>query len=203
MLTNTLKSRIALEVATGMSYIHKNGMIHSDLRIENIMLNSVLEAKIIGLGLDRIAIFIRKGASSDEVSHFKNSLMKDISTFAYMSPELQKEQNYDFKTDVYSFGVVLHVLFTGKLPKLSLKDKVGGKKAELPNSSESISQFCLDLIDKCLSFDPSKRPTFDEILDNMKKNSYALADDVDAELIARRQRALNRFETLHFSFTSP
>lgn len=197
MLTNTLKSRIALEVACGMSHIHKVGMIHRDLRIENIMLNSVLEAKIIGLGLDRIAMLIKKGASRDEDSHFKNSLMKDISTFAYMSPELQKDQNYDAKTDVYSFGVVLHVLFTGKLPKLSLKDKVGGKKAELPDPSESISTFCLGLIEKCLSFDPSKRPSFDEILYDMQKNSYSLANEVDADSIARRHRALNRFESLN------
>ncbi|KAK8887789.1 hypothetical protein M9Y10_038846 [Tritrichomonas musculus] len=202
LLTNTMKTKVALEICSGMSHIHRIGLIHSDLRVENIMLNSIMEGKIIGLGLDRIAMFIRKGVSHDEDSHFKSSLMKDISTFAYMSPELQKELEYDNRTDVYSFGVVLHVIFTGKLPKLSLKDKVSGKKVDLPEPSDGISPFCIQLIDKCMEFDPSKRPTFDEILDELQKNSYSLAIDVDADLISRRHRALNRYESLYFGTSS-
>lgn len=91
MLTNTMKTEIALEVAFGMSHLHKLGMIHRDLRIDNIMLNSGFEAKIIGL--------IHHGIAE--------MLTRDIGTLTYMSLEMQNEDTYDNKTDVYSNGVII------------------------------------------------------------------------------------------------
>lgn len=189
IINNTLKVRIVVEIAHAMNYLHKNGIIHRDLKIENIMLNSVFEVKIVDFGLIRIhEIF------NDEYSFLNESMSYNVGTLAYMSPEMLNEQEYDYKTDVYSFGVVLFFIFYGKLPKQSLKDKTNGKEIVFPSESNNISQFCIDLIKKCLAFNPSKRPTFKEILTDIRKHNYELASHIDQSVLYMRDHQLELFK---------
>lgn len=51
LLDNTLKVRIAVEVAHALNFIHKNNMIHRDVKVENNMLNSDFDAKVVDFGL--------------------------------------------------------------------------------------------------------------------------------------------------------
>ena len=181
MLNNTLKVRVALEVAFGMSYIHSKGMMHRDLKIENIMLNYAFEAKIIDFDL---VGFIKK--KEDE-----ESATKGVGTFAYMSPEMANEEDYDNKTDVYSYGIVLFVVFAGHLPKQNLKDKMtNSKPIRFPHSSPSISKYCIELIKKCTEFESSKRPSFNEIIMDMKNHSFGLAEQIDDKIIYQRYENL-------------
>lgn len=182
MMTNTLKVRIAVEVAIGMSHIHSLGMMHRDLKIENIMLNSVFDSKIIDFGLVRV----------EDINGSVNSMTKGVGTLAYMSPEMLNEEEYDNKTDVYSYGIVLFALFVGRLPKQTMKDKLNKVPIKLPKASPKISKFCIELITKCTSFERKKRPTFDEIIEEMSSHSFELASDVDQKVILRRYRELNR-----------
>lgn len=122
-IKNTLKVRIVIEVAHAMKYIHKNGMIHRDLKVENIMLNAVLNCKVVDFGLVRIL-----ECFNENYSFVHDSMTKGIGTFAYISPEMLNKENYDCKTDVYSFGILLFYIFVGKLPKQNLKDKLNGKQ---------------------------------------------------------------------------
>ncbi|KAK8887744.1 hypothetical protein M9Y10_038798 [Tritrichomonas musculus] len=105
MLTSTLKAKVAVEVAFAMLHLHTLGMMHRDLKIESIMMNSVSEAKVIDFDLVHV--------NEQFASSFNDTLAKGVGTLAYMSPEMQNEDEYDNKTDVYSYGVVLYVLFTG------------------------------------------------------------------------------------------
>ena len=182
ILNNTLKARIAVEVAFGMSYIHHCGMMHRDLKIENVMLNSIFEAQIIDFGL----VKVKDNLDSNE------SLTKGIGTLSYMSPEMTNEEEYYQKTDVYSYGVFLFVLFSGKLPKQSLKDKLNSKPLKFPQPSISMSSYCIQLIEKCMSYEPSKRPSFDEIIDDLKNHSFELASEIDAKTVFRRYLMLNQ-----------
>ncbi|KAK8836115.1 hypothetical protein M9Y10_040072 [Tritrichomonas musculus] len=83
-----------------MLHIHENGMIHRDLKFENVML--------IDFGLAH-------------VDAMKDTMPKGVGAFAYMSPEMANEDDYNNKTDVYSF--LLLVLFTRRFQKLSMKEK--------------------------------------------------------------------------------
>lgn len=124
------------------------------------------------------------------------SLIKGIGTFAYMSPEMSNEEDYDIKTDVYSFGVLQFILFTRKFPKQSLKDKLNNVEIQFPRPSPSISKFCIELIQKCMEFEPFKRPSFDKIIEALYENSFKVADEIDTYLVIRRYRALNRFNEI-------
>lgn len=104
------------------------------------------------------------------------------------------EEDYDYKTDVYSFGIVLYSIFLSDVPKQSLKDKLAEKLIDLPEPSMMISKCCLDLIKMCLVSDHSERPSFDEIIDLVRKNSYQLAPYVDIEIVYKRDNELKAYE---------
>lgn len=182
-LNNTLKTKIVIEIVHAMNYIHKHGMIHRNLTIDNIRLNKDFEAKIIGFNLIKIYEFI------PEIMVYPDETMtKKVGSLGYMSPEMLNEEEYDYKTDVYSFGVVLNMIFVGSLPM-----KIDGEKAKLPNPSSSISQCCIDIISNCLMHEPSKRPSFEEILQKIRENSYSLASDVDNKIVSQRDQELQHF----------
>lgn len=113
-----------------MKFIHNKGLIHCDLKVENIILNSVYECKVVDFGLVRIHEFL-----DSEYSFVQDSLTRGIGTFTYMSPEILNNEDYDYKTDVYSFGILLFYIFVGNLPKQNLKDKTNGKPIEIPSPS--------------------------------------------------------------------
>ena len=114
-----------------------------------------------------------------------------------MSPEMLNEEDYDSKTDVYSFGVVLHAIFIGHIPKQSMRDKTAGKAIVVTEpESGNVSQFCTDLIKRCLSPDPKSRPSFEEILLEIRKNEFNLAPDVDTSIIAPIDRQLEEIDMM-------
>lgn len=131
--------KIAVEIAFGISHLHKQGIIHRNLNVHNIMLNRFLKAKIINFG--QVHCY-------ESISNESNiSMTKNIGDFIFMSPEMQNDDDeYDIKTDVYSYGVIIYNLFTGKLPKFP---------PSFPLLSQSISICCIE---------PSERPSFNEIL---------------------------------------
>lgn len=182
IMNNTLKMKIAIEVAFGMLRVHNVGMIHRDLKIENIMLNYIFEAKIIDFDL----VHVR-----DEDQ--ENSLTKGIGTLEYMSPEMLNKKNYDNKTDIYSYGVVLFTLFTGKLPKQSMTDKMNKKPIEFPHRS-SLTPEGVELISKCTSFEASDRPSFSEIIKFIEEKSFKLLKEIDYDIIKSRFQSLNCIE---------
>lgn len=184
ILSNTMKVKICVEVASGMSCIHKRGIIHRNLNTENIMMNKLFEAKVINFGFAHL--------SETYLIETNTSLTKNIGDFVFMSPEMQGDDDYDNKTDVFSFGVVLYNIFTGQVPNITMKDRINKIPPAFPSSSPMISECCIELIKKCMSYDVKERPTFDEILDFMKDNLFKLADEVDIELISQRYKELNQ-----------
>ena len=184
LMNNTLKTKIAVEIAFGMEHIHQLGMIHRDLKIENIMLNYIFEAKIIDFDLVHVT----------DIEGVKNTLTKGIGTLDYMSPEMLNNEEYTNKTDVYSYGIVLFAIFTGNVPKQNLTDKMTKKRIPLPRPSSSISSLCISIIEKCTRFEPEERPSFTEIIECMHIGSFALAKEVDSRTINNRYSELKRIQ---------
>ncbi|KAK8849859.1 hypothetical protein M9Y10_018445 [Tritrichomonas musculus] len=123
-----------------------------------------------------------------------NTDFLDKNTFGQISEKIEGE-DYRNKTDVYSFGVILYRIFYGSLPKQSLKDKTNGVKIAINNPTPPVSDFCADLIKKCLESSPSKRPSFSKILQLVREKSFMLATDVDPSLIKKRDEELEKFES--------
>jgi non-specific serine/threonine protein kinase len=96
---------LAIQMCTGLSAAHEKGVVHRDIKSENILVSNKGEVKITDFGLAKL-----KGASK------LTKAGSTLGTAAYMSPEQAQGEDVDARSDVFSAGVVLYELLTGKLP---------------------------------------------------------------------------------------
>jgi len=95
---------VALEIALGLSAIHDVGIIHRDLKTQNILIDS--------RGLVRLLDF---GIAKEGGSQLTATGMI-VGTPEYMSPEQARGERIDLRSDIYAFGIVAFELFTGRVP---------------------------------------------------------------------------------------
>ena len=99
----TLVRAWARQVLAGLSYMHAQGVVHRDVKMENLLLVKG-QVVITDYGLAR------------ELAPADNRLTSYIGTPAFMAPELFQDEGYDNKVDVYAFGMVLLELITAEMP---------------------------------------------------------------------------------------
>ena len=96
---------IGMQVAEGLAILHEHGMIHRNIKPENIMIRKDGVVQVMDFGL------IRRGGLSPEAREGSA-----IGTAAYMSPELIQGHASDQRTDIFSLGVVLYEMLSGHPP---------------------------------------------------------------------------------------
>jgi eukaryotic-like serine/threonine-protein kinase len=97
---------IAVEIARGLAFAHEQGLVHRDVKPQNVLLNGDGRAKVTDFGIAR----------SLDVEHSVTQTGTVLGTSNYIAPEQASGQPVDAHTDVYSLGVVLYELLTGELP---------------------------------------------------------------------------------------
>ncbi|TVU49679.1 hypothetical protein EJB05_01005, partial [Eragrostis curvula] len=114
-LTWHQRLNIALDAAQGLEYLHKScqpPLVHRDVKTQNILLSSSLQAKIADFGLIK--------AFAD---NFRTHVTTHpAGTLGYLDPEYYNTSKLSEKSDVYSFGVVLLELITGQPPAVPTND---------------------------------------------------------------------------------
>jgi eukaryotic-like serine/threonine-protein kinase len=96
---------LAAQIAEGISWAHKFGIIHRDIKPANILITKDGVAKILDFGLAKLSgqtMMTKMGST--------------MGTVAYMSPEQARGEDVDHRTDIWSFGVVMYEMLTGKPP---------------------------------------------------------------------------------------
>jgi serine/threonine protein kinase/predicted Zn-dependent protease len=154
---------IGKQVCQGLAEAHTLGVVHRDLKPQNIIIDKGGNAKIMDFGIARS--LREKGITGAGVM---------IGTPEYMSPEQAEAREVDQRSDIYSLGIILYEMATGRVPfegetALSVAIK---HKTEIPKDPKSLNPQIPDdlnrLILKCLEKDRARR--------------YQTAADVEAEL---------------------
>jgi len=152
-LTELQTKPLFFQILRGLDYIHTQGILHRDIKLDNILLDQGLNLKICDFGISRTIIPAHR-------------MTEQSGTPAFMAPEIISGGGYEgFGSDIWSLGVVLYCLLTGTLPFR------GNSGAELNqnimkgvfNKEIKISEEALQLLERLLEVRPEKRITLKEI----------------------------------------
>ncbi|UCC38338.1 MAG: protein kinase [Candidatus Aminicenantes bacterium] len=143
---------IAKQVCEGLSEAHRLGVVHRDLKPQNIMIDEEGNARIMDFGIARS--LSAKGITGSGVM---------IGTPEYMSPEQVEGKETDQRSDIYAVGVILYEMVTGRVPfEGDTPFTIGVKhKSEAPKNPKELNTQIPDdlshLILRCLEKDKEKR----------------------------------------------
>ncbi|SMN21118.1 similar to Saccharomyces cerevisiae YDR122W KIN1 Serine/threonine protein kinase involved in regulation of exocytosis [Maudiozyma saulgeensis] len=160
LLTEKKSREFARAIGSVLLYLHKNNIVHRDLKIENIMIDNKGELKMIDFGLSNF--------------YDSRSLLKTYCGSLYFAaPELLCATPYiGPEIDIWSFGVIIYVLVCGKVPfddsdSHKLHQKIKRGKFTYPDFVTSNAK---SLLNKMLVVDPKKRATLPKILEHRWMN---------------------------------
>jgi serine/threonine protein kinase/Tfp pilus assembly protein PilF len=143
---------LTAQIAEGLEKAHEKGIIHRDVKSENIMVTTDGRAKIMDFGLAKL-----KGVSK------LTKTGSTVGTLAYMSPEQVEGIETDHRTDIFSFGVVIYEMLTGHLPfraeheTAMMYEIINVEPQSLIDQHKGVDQELNRIVMKCLEKDREER----------------------------------------------
>jgi serine/threonine protein kinase len=167
--------KIAVEIGEALQEAHSKGIVHRDIKADNIMLTSNGQARVMDFGLAKLKGALRLTKS-----------LSTVGTLGYMSPEQIQGGEVDNRSDIFSFGVLLFEMLTGSLPfrgeheAAIVYSVVNEEPQNIATLVPDLSPLVVNLIQRCLEKDPEDRyqtmkDAVSELRRAMKKSSGSMA----------------------------
>ncbi len=158
--------QFAVQIAEALQEAHTHGIVHRDIKAENIMVNSKNQVKVMDFGLAKFKGSLKLTKTSSTVG-----------TLAYMAPEQIQGGEVDARSDIFSFGVLLFEMLTGHLPFRGEHDAammysiVNEEPQDIATVLPDLSAVVVNLIQRCLEKDPNDRyQHFDDIVADLRRS---------------------------------
>ncbi|XP_068116865.1 serine/threonine-protein kinase 33 [Hyperolius riggenbachi] len=158
-------------LASAIAYLHKNDIVHRDLKLENILVKSNEsgedEEMMVNIKVTDFGLAVQKGGVGGE-----NMLQATCGTPIYMAPEIINAHDYSQQCDIWSIGVIMYMLLSGDQPFMATSEEKLFeliKKGELTfcgSAWQSVSEAAKEVLQKLLRVDPAHRITANELLDD-------------------------------------
>jgi eukaryotic-like serine/threonine-protein kinase len=178
--------QIAMQCAEALVSAHGHGIVHCDIKPENIMLTSAGKIKILDFGVAKHLPRSDQSSTVDRAGTFAG-------TPAYMSPEVLLERVPDGRADIFSLGVVFYEVLTGQHPFLSgsfvaTTDRIRNETpASIRIFNRSVSRDLEALVNKAMAKDAAQRyASAQELLEALREVHGELSDAGLARVVPLR-----------------
>ncbi|XP_032497335.1 serine/threonine-protein kinase 33 isoform X2 [Phocoena sinus] len=161
---------IIRSLASAIAYLHNKGIVHRDLKLENIMVKSSFidanDEMNLNIKVTDFGLAVKKQGRSEAM------LQTTCGTPIYMAPEVINAHDYSQQCDIWSIGVIMYILLCGEAPFMARSEE---KLFELIRKGElrfkdsvwdSISDSAKSVLKQLMKVDPAHRITAKELLDN-------------------------------------
>jgi hypothetical protein len=161
VLDRSKKVTIAHGLLSALNFLHDNGMMHRDVKSDNVMLDENFRPILIDFSLAKL---LPLDDNSSLITDGSRTHTPDVGTASYIAPEVYRKESYGNKSDAYSAGVVLLTMFAGE--KLAAeRDKaaialVQKLKDQLPSAAKPVPTLLRALLEE----DPDTRRSCREVL---------------------------------------
>ena len=180
--------RYGLQIAGALDFAHKRGLVHRDVKPQNVLLTEEGEPKVTDFGIAR-SVDVQSVTQSGTV----------LGTSDYIAPEQARGEQVDQRTDIYSLGVMLYELLTGEVP-YSGDNFVAVAMQHLHDPVPSVLDqrrdvpVRLDLaVQRAMAKDPADRfESMEGLIDELDRCYGDLGPDDEATRIVRPPRRLAR-----------
>jgi BR serine/threonine kinase len=147
------------QLVDGLKVLHSKGIVHRDLKLENVLVvreqsvgpDLLLDVKIADFGLSKV---VGEGASEARST---------VGSPRYMAPEVIAKGTHDFRADLWSLGVLAHVLLDGRFPCDGASAKVPQDKLNEAIGKLPVSKDAQGVVLGLLQLEPSSRLTISQL----------------------------------------
>jgi len=149
--------QIAWEITLGLAYVHHQGVIHRDLKAENILLDKRGRAKLADLGVAQVDALLQQSEAE--------AVAKGLSDVCFKAPEEFRGEASTTATDIYALGLVFWQLVTRQVPfeKWTVADQKAASNGPPAIPADCPKEFRA-LIESCCALDPRARPNAEALV---------------------------------------